>query len=91
MTPQEVTRALLEQLVETRDPLGADMEPCWVLDKLKEAWRDAQVQATLAYEDWRSSRGAHAYAVYRAAQDRADAAQDMLRSRRGPKLPGCLP
>jgi hypothetical protein len=40
--------------------------------------REAQAEANLAYEDWRDVRSRDAYAVYRAAQDRADAAQDDL-------------
>jgi len=46
-------------------------EPAW-------AWRDAQAEAALAYAAWCREPGAGAYAVYRAAQDRADAAQDEL-------------
>jgi hypothetical protein len=47
------------------------------------AWesRDAQEEARLAYAAWSAHPGADAYAVYRAAQDRADAAQDMLARR----------
>jgi hypothetical protein len=41
-------------------------------------WRDAQADATLAHAAWCSRPGADAYAAYRAAQDRADAAQDAL-------------
>lgn len=40
--------------------------------------REAQAEADVAYEDWRSLRSSDAYAVFRAAQDRADAAQDDL-------------
>lgn len=42
--------------------------------------REAQAEANLAYEDWRSEHTSDAYVVYRAAQDRADAAQDQLAS-----------
>jgi hypothetical protein len=49
-------------------------EPAW-------AWRDAQAEAALAYSAWCRDPGAGAYAVYRAAQDRADAAQDVLARR----------
>ena len=38
----------------------------------------AQVEADRAYQDWRQHPGARAYAAYRAAQDRADAAQEHL-------------
>jgi hypothetical protein len=40
--------------------------------------REAQIEADLAYEDWRAHSCSERYAVYRAAQDRADAAQDDL-------------
>jgi hypothetical protein len=49
-----------------------------VLEELTAAWRRAQVEASLAYCHWRRSRDRTAYAIYRAAQDRADAAQDAL-------------
>jgi hypothetical protein len=40
--------------------------------------REAQAEANLAYEDWRWHSSKESYAVYLAAQDRADAAQDDL-------------
>ena len=40
--------------------------------------REAQAEADLAYEAWRRHPGRDGYAVYRAAQDRADAAHDEL-------------
>ncbi len=49
-----------------------------MLGELKFVRREAQAEANLAYEDWRVIASADAYAVYRAAQDRADAAQDDL-------------
>jgi hypothetical protein len=42
------------------------------------ARREAQAEANVAYEDWRHDSCMDAYVVYRAAQDRADAAQDAL-------------
>jgi hypothetical protein len=57
---------------------GAGVSSTWIHDELRWAWRDAQSDATAAYEGWRNEPGADAYAVYRAAQDRADTAQDML-------------
>jgi hypothetical protein len=39
-------------------------------------WRSASAEAREAYRAWRRSRDADGYAVYRAAADRADAAQD---------------
>ena len=38
-------------------------------------------EAILAYEYWREERSPMAYAVYRAAQDRADQAQEVLARR----------
>ena len=49
-----------------------------MLEEVNFVRREAQAEADLAYEDWRTLRSRDAYAVYRAAQDRADAAQDDL-------------
>jgi hypothetical protein len=49
-----------------------------MLEELSFVRREAQAEADLAYADWRCLRSGDAYAVYRAAQDRADAAQDDL-------------
>ena len=50
----------------------------WVFYELDYVRREAQAEADLAYEAWCRLPGADGYAVYRAAQDRADAAQDQL-------------
>ena len=72
----------------------------WVLEELSYIWRDAQREASLAYCQWRRVRDRAAYASYRAAQDRADAAQDALserhaaefaRRRGGPATAGLRP
>jgi hypothetical protein len=47
-------------------------------DPLHAAWRAAHDEATAAYEAWRSRGGGEAFAIYRAAAVRADAAQDAL-------------
>ena len=47
-------------------------------DRLWFAWDEAQLEAERAYEAWRVIRDRERYAAYRAAQDRADAAQDAL-------------
>jgi hypothetical protein len=44
-----------------------------------EVWRDAAADAATALAHWSAVPGGFAYAVYRAAQDREDAAQDALR------------
>jgi hypothetical protein len=49
-----------------------------IFEELSFVRREAQAEADLAYEDWREQQSGNAYAVYRAAQDRADAAQDDL-------------
>ncbi len=49
-----------------------------ILEELSFVRREAQAEADLAYEDWRVLLCADTYALYRAAQDRADAAHDDL-------------
>jgi hypothetical protein len=49
-----------------------------ILEELSFVRREAQAEADEAYEDWKLLASPEAYAVYRAAQDRADAAQDDL-------------
>jgi hypothetical protein len=41
-------------------------------------WSAARAEANLAYAAWCASPGLDAYAVYCAAEDRADAAEDAL-------------
>ena len=41
-------------------------------------WSAARAEANLAYDAWCAYPGADAYAVYRAAEDRADAAETDL-------------
>jgi hypothetical protein len=38
-------------------------------------WSAARAEANLAYDAWCESPGSEAYAVYRAAEDRSDAAE----------------
>jgi hypothetical protein len=49
-------------------------------DELFAIWGAARAEANLAYQAWCEIRGAAAYAVYRAAEDRADAAEQALAS-----------
>jgi acyl-CoA reductase-like NAD-dependent aldehyde dehydrogenase len=49
-----------------------------LLEELRFVRREAQAEANLAYRDWAARPVGERYAVYRAAQDRADAAQDQL-------------
>jgi hypothetical protein len=50
----------------------------WTLYELDYVWREARAEADLAYRDWCQFPGRNGYVVYRAAQDRADSAQDDL-------------
>jgi hypothetical protein len=49
-----------------------------VRDELFVLWSAARAEANIAYDAWCSSPGLDAYAVYRAAEDRADAAEAAL-------------
>ena len=53
-------------------------------DALLQAWLEARAEANAALEDWRALRTRESFAAYRAAEDRADAAQDTLAARRTP-------
>jgi hypothetical protein len=68
-------RVLLDQVADTRE-LVIRREVTWA--PVRDAWRDAREDAAEAYRAWRVTPGAGAYAAYRAAQDREDAAQDVL-------------
>lgn len=57
---------------------SAPVAPSSLYDCLWYAWDDAQEESDRAYEAWCQAGGGRAYFVYRAAQDRADAAQDAL-------------
>jgi hypothetical protein len=50
----------------------------WIGDELSFMRTEAQIESEMAYDHWCRHPGADGYAVYRAAQDRADAAQDLL-------------
>jgi hypothetical protein len=56
----------------------AAMSPQRVRDELFVLWSAARAEANIAYAAWCSSPGPDAYAVYRAAEDRADAAEVAL-------------
>jgi hypothetical protein len=71
----------LRELLEHRaggDLEGPDADYFWLRDELSDAWWAAQAEARAAYDYWRELPGADGYAVYRAAQDRADEAQNAL-------------
>jgi hypothetical protein len=54
------------------------MIPQRVRDELFVLWSAARAEANIAYDAWCSTPGPDAYAVYRAAEDRADAAEVAL-------------
>jgi hypothetical protein len=60
--------------------LVTEGDDAWFRDELAYAWRTAQDDAVEAYRAWQESREPSEYTVYRAAQDRADQAQDVLAS-----------
>jgi hypothetical protein len=51
-------------------------------DELVLAWRGARDEANAALGEWRLRPTGEGFAAFRAAEDRADAAQDALASRR---------
>ena len=68
-------RSLLDDVPDTLE-IVLRREAAW--SPVLEAWRDASEEAAVAFERWSASPGEGAYAAYRAAQDREDAAQDAL-------------
>ena len=69
-------RSLLDDVPDTFEII-LRRDPDW--SPVLEVWRDACEEAAGALAQWRAAPGAHgAYAAYRAAQDREDAAQDAL-------------
>jgi hypothetical protein len=62
------------------------MTAAQVHDQLFTVWSAARAEANLAYSAWCEAPGADAYVVYRAAEDRADAAEHALAAARGPLL-----
>jgi hypothetical protein len=67
-------KALLDQVADTRELVLRRA----AFDAVYDAWNDAHEEAEDAYLAWRASRSGEDYAIYRAAQDREDAAQDTL-------------
>jgi hypothetical protein len=80
MSPHHASRALLSLRGEDGEPAINDpsAHEYAMLEELSFIRREAQAEANLAYEDWRGRQCRDTYAVYLAAQDRADAAQDQL-------------
>jgi hypothetical protein len=66
-------RILLDAVPDTRE-IVLRRGDGWSAER--DAWRDAHDDAVEAYRRWRVCRSRAEYVSYRAAQDRADAAQD---------------
>jgi hypothetical protein len=76
-------KALLDQVADTRELVlrrAAAMGPDF--NAVYDAWSDAHEEAEEALFVWVHSGSADDYAVYRAAADREDAAQDALSAAR---------
>jgi hypothetical protein len=71
-------RRLADLVISGSRPPEAPESGDWVHDELAFVREAAQAEAGHAYDVWCSTPSAEAYARYRAAQDRADAAQDEL-------------
>jgi hypothetical protein len=68
-------KTLLDQVADTRE-IVLRRSRARIADF--DLWIDARDEAREAYRRWRAAPDADSYAVYRAAQDREDAAQDTL-------------
>src|SRR5258707_8708766 len=80
-TPNGRRRALRLDAYPNYEEAFEDLEEggsLWVSEELRLGWREARLEASLAHSHWCRVRDRTAYSIYRAAQDRADAAQDAL-------------
>jgi hypothetical protein len=78
MSPQHL-HELLDDLADTREVvLRERVPPARRLAELFAMWSAARAEANEAYDHWRAAPGADRFAVYRAAEDRADAAEAAL-------------
>jgi hypothetical protein len=73
------TRAELRELLggveDTHEFVLRAITPVQEADELFAVWSAARAEANVAYDGWCDARGGEAYAVYLAAEDRADAAE----------------
>jgi hypothetical protein len=80
VSPYDLHRLLSSPRGE--DTQFADIRPSTreyaLLEEYSFVRREAQAEADVAYTDWSAHASRDGYAVYRAAQDRADAALDDL-------------
>jgi hypothetical protein len=80
-------KSLLDDVPDTLELVlrGSLGEPEW--SPVVAAWREAHEEAARALRGWRTVPGDRAaYAAYRAAQDREDAAQDALRQTQASRI-----
>ena len=73
---------VLDEIPDTGEIVIRPFSPRDAVDELFEAWRDARAEANAALECWRAAAGRDAFSVWRAAEDRADAAEDALAARK---------
>ena len=80
MIADDLTNGLirLRENEPTSEAARASVHDYAILQELRFVRREAQAEANLAYEAWCRDPCRDCYAVYVAAQDRADAAQDQL-------------
>jgi hypothetical protein len=78
MTTQRL-HELLDDLADTREVVIDERVPAAMrATELFAIWSAARAEANEAYERWRTRPGAESFSVYRAAEDRADAAEAAL-------------
>jgi len=82
MSNTEQVKKLLDGLEDTRELVlvnGVHDYIANLSDERFAAWSEARTESNRAYTNWRLIPGRDTYLVYRAAEDRADAAAAMLR------------
>ena len=73
---------LLDGLGDTRELVLREPVPAaTMVTELFAMWSAARAEANDAYDRWRTAPGGDGFAVYRAAEDRADAAEAALEHR----------
>ena len=79
MSAQEL-KQLLEHVEDTREIVlrSASSTPAGEHTELFAVWAAARAEANSAFAQWSRRPGRESYASYRAAEDRADAAEDTL-------------
>ena len=78
MSPQHL-HDLLDGIADTREIVIRERVPrATHVTELFAMWSAARAEANEAYDSWRTAPGADSFSVYRAAEDRADAAEAAL-------------